>query len=614
MKFTLEKSLSLAALGVLGALQTAAAAPVYEIENLTDYQLDGEGTLTQTRNGYALAINAAGQVVGMSQGKKKLSSSDVENENSDLDNDTGISPSETITYSINSPIDGNNYAFTAEQNSTPQKWVPTFSAIGGSLAPDSTDPVSHVDAYYYGINDTNMRVGSFTGEQKTVKYTGTTEGQENWYYRDFEQRGFLQLADGSQIPLLPTFLNYTNTETNKTAALGGWSVATDVNVDGLVAGYGSFGLNQQSINNINECLDDDDTTPDAICIQALQFPSATGSRGINYQLRGMIWSQTTAAEPIVLPLGLTPDNTDNLFAAQAFAINPEGTVVGRSHTYRGGDKDKLAYDAAYWTKDVTTGKYQYHWVPMGDDIRYSIAYDINDEGILVGSYNKYINGVAVNKFFYFDTKNPETGVITPSDFTGGVSELGSVPKDINNLGQVVGNIDTTFDLDTARPKEAFLFNKADDEFVNLNKLLTCESKGYEKQADGSWVRHKVEVTDGTGKSFTYDVDYKVVEANQISEDGSIVGTVFARKPVYQLDVNGDFILENGKPIFELNGYGEPLTSYVPRMVVLKPATEAAAEACTVIDDSDVDKPYERQGGAMLAWLLALPLVWLRRRK
>lgn len=248
---------------------------------------------------------------------------------------------------------------------------------------------------------------------------------------------------------------------------------------------------------------------------------------------------------------------------------------------------------------------------MADAVSSSIAYDVNDNGIVVGSYRSYISGYLRDKFFYFDINTPDVPYVTPNDFAATTTDLSSKPKDINNKGQIVGYIETTYDKEKPRPKAGFLYEKSTGEFSNLNTLLTCESKGFEKGADGNWTRHKVEVQDGTGKVLSYNSDIQVVEASSINEDGTIVGTAFIRKPSYQFDKNGNIIVgENGLPLFELSGNGEPVTAYVPRMVVLKPATNG--QACTVDDSTDTGN-YERQGAASLAWLLALPLVWLRRR-
>ncbi|MBL4817132.1 MAG: DUF3466 family protein, partial [Shewanella sp.] len=242
----------------------------------------------------------------------------------------------------------------------------------------------------------------------------------------------------------------------------------------------------------------------------------------------------------------------------------------------------------------------------------------NDNGILVGSYKQYLQGYERDKFFYFDTKGT-ADLVTPFDFSSsaGISDLSSKPKDINNKGQVVGYIETTHDKEKPRPKAGFLFDKETDDFRNLNQLLTCESKGFEK-VDDKWIRKTVEVADGSGKTLTYNADLVIVEANGINEEGVIVGTVSVRKPQYKFDSNGNLVIgDNGLPIFEVNGYGDPLTSYLPRSVVLQTngdeATDEWLAANNCVDNNEEPDDYERKGAASFAWLFALPLLWFRRR-
>ena len=113
--------------------------------------------------------------------------------------------------------------------------------------------------------------------------------------------------------------------------------------------------------------------------------------------------------------------------------------------------------------------------------------------------------------------------------------------------------------------------------------------------------------------------FKIVEANSINDSGTIVGTAFIRKPSYQFDSSGDLIIgDNGLPFFELNGYGDPVTSFLPRMMVIQTTGEQASDewkaANSCIDDNEENGNYERKGAASLGWLLMLPLVWLRRRR
>lgn len=610
MKLKLDKTLSLVAIGVVSALQGVQAAPVYEIKNIEDFDLNG--TIESTRNGYGMFVNSNNESVGVAKGKKKLSVDDEDD--GVIDVEDGIAPEELIVYSIDLPIIANNFTFTSDENGASGAWIPTFESVFGTTPPVDSDPdvpesINSIDAYYYGISTAGVKVGAYTAPEQTVEYTGTNEDQEYWYYREFEERGFVKLPDGSDVPLLPPVTEYYSEDEDVTVTVGGMSIAAAVNENNVVAGYASTELSKTSIDRIESCITGE-TYPIDICVQREQYPNTSGFRNIVYQTRAYVWDVDNA-QGIELPLGLESDS-DTVFTAQGLGINIDGIVAGRSHVYRNGNTDKLAQDAAYWKKD-SDGNYQYHWIPMKDDQRYSIAYDINDNGILVGSYNQYLDGYPRDKFFYFDTNNPDEGFVTPNDFFEGISDRASRPKDINNLNQVVGYIEVTADKEKPRVKAGFLFDKDKDEFSDLNALLTCGSKGYEQDAEGEWVRNRVEVEDGSGDTLSYESEIRIVEANSIGEDGTIVGTAFIRKPSYQFDSDGNLIIgDNGLPLFEIDGNGDPVTAFIPRMVVLQPSS--TGEACPVEEnDNSGNGNYERKGAASLGALLLLPLLWLRRR-
>ncbi len=131
MKLKFDKALSLVAIGVLSVIGSAQAASVYEIVNIEDYDLNG--TLDGTRNGYAMAINDEDELVGISKGKKKLTTDDVDD--SVIDIEDGISEAETITYSVYSEIEANNFTFIASENASVGSWVPEFFSMADTFDP-----------------------------------------------------------------------------------------------------------------------------------------------------------------------------------------------------------------------------------------------------------------------------------------------------------------------------------------------------------------------------------------------------------------------------------------------------------------------------------------------
>ncbi|GGI88337.1 DUF3466 family protein [Shewanella gelidii] len=613
----LNKPLSLVALSVIGSLQIAHAAPVYTIENLADLMDQSaeapKGTLDGTRNGYGLAVNDQDEMVGIAKGKKKLSTADIDDDGI-IDIEDGIADEERITFSIDKAIEGNNFTFTAGENASNGAWLPLFDSVNGTTDPSDTDVVNSVDTYYYDINNAGIKVGAMTAPEQTLEYTGDNTDQDFWYFREYEQRGVIKTAD-AEVEVIPPYVQYVNEDDEtETALVGGFSTVVAINQNNLTTGYASTDMSNSGKSQVDNCFDDSETLPLDICVQDKQFPDDnTGARKVQYQTRAFVW-QLEGNEVVAtqLPLGLEPSSSSTTtYIAQGLGINTAGTVAGRSHVYRNGNRDRLRVDAGYWSKDAD-GVYQYNDIEMDKDFNSSIAYDINDDGILVGSYYSYLEGFLRHKFFYYDTQADNPEVITPNDFFSKTSDRESKPKDINNQGQVVGFVDTTSERDgKPRPKAGFLFDVNTLEFSNINKIMTCDSRGYVADGDG-WKRQEISVSDDTGDVLTYEADIYVVEATSINENGTIVGTAFVRKPTYKTDDNGDLELgENGGPLFDRNANGEPVTSYLPRMVVLKPTN--SGEGCSEVDGTE-DEPFVRKGAATFAWLFALPLVWLRRRK
>ncbi|WP_169903088.1 DUF3466 family protein [Paraferrimonas sedimenticola] len=603
MTFSKPSSLSRLALAVAGIVSSAAvhAAPVYEIVNIKDFDLE---TLTGTRTSYAMGGNANGEIVGTANGRRP----EID---FDFDNNTGVGGEEVIVLSVTNPIVANLFAFNANETTN---YTLNFDPILNDTPPSSTDPVNDSNSVMFGINGNGLKVGYASANQKTLPIPPAENPGEDdpttWYFRDFEERAFVKVGDNTATMIEPPFTTYE--EVN----VGGLSRATGVNVMNTIYGTASVDLTSNGKTVVQNCKQAAEDNPDTaepvdVCVQRNQFPNSNGSTNVAYQMRAFKWEvqgDTVNATQLTFPFEIADDD-NRVFLAQALGANDNGTIVGRSHNYRDGDTNNIRYDAAWWTPNNEIKTITFN----NNDIFDSVAYDINNAGLLIGRSTRYIQGYLRAKFFILDTNEADPRIKEPLDLANAPTDLSSFPRSINEAGQVTGNVEIDFDKEKPRRRHAFLYEHATETFNNVNNLLTCESKGLVRNGD-SWTRHQVTVQDGDGVEFTYPTIIEVVEGNEILEDGTILGTAFITKPNYKLDEEGKVIVgDNGKPFFNLNGNGEPVVTQIPRAVVLKPVTNA--EACTFTDEADPNPPYKRKGAAAW-WLLALagPLLWFRRRK
>ncbi|SDJ70168.1 Protein of unknown function [Ferrimonas sediminum] len=635
-----KTTLAMALMTAWGAQAATVEWNAYEIVNLDEMFSLSSSQLPATRNGYGGDINNQGVVLGIAQGVNDTSG--VEDDGIIGEVEDVIFPTvDALSPDISRAFQGNNFAYEINEGNG---WTAIHSPINNQSAPDDTENDATSDAFYFGIKaDGDVRVGRTSGTQSKVADPTPDEGDEDpfFYVRDFDARGVVQ-SGGNETQLVPPYTEYTSEVSgSSTVDIGGYSVAAAVNSLDQVAGYVGTTLASGSEDVIDSCWNvflENPTTanPMDVCIQAQQ-----NSGTVQYQVRPAVWQldPATGAATLTktLDLPFTPlDSDTTVYTAMGLGINAAGVVVGESNQ-RNDSNNLMSYRwAQIWMPDgtiVSPSKLNI------EGLRGSTATAINDNGIAVGTVQRYISGYPRTKFWVYDVNSDEEYYTEPSDFNpGGQTDLSSLAKDINSNGLVVGNIEVDVQAQLPRRRNAFVYDYAADQagdsnaFVNLNNLLTCNSRGYVADENGSVVDDegnrwsKFMITDDTtfAQSITYEADFTIVEANGVNDNGDIVGTALVQLPRVKVE-DGKVVTEEvtdpetgetvTKIVIETDGFGKPITDQLPRPVVMR--ANGGASSCTIPLETDGDStPNERSGASLpLGWVLALlPLAWFRRRR
>ncbi|MBY6095149.1 DUF3466 family protein [Ferrimonas balearica] len=674
---TRKVAVAVSAAMALGATSVQAEAnwPAYEIQNINEV-FSVRGTLDNSRNGYGAAF-AGETALGIAKGVNDATTSEDDNVIDDVVD--AILPEESATTnSIYRPFNGNNFLF---EQSAATSWEPTYVPLLENTPPvlnpdedENPDAIPRTNAFYFDATPLGLRTGSTSALQQTPLPNENCDPAENedcsefLYYRDFESRAFLQ-SDAGYLLLPPEAASMAYVTADEDldptpVQTGGSSVATAVNDNGVVVGYASTEFSETAGDNIDLCIEaladeDSETVPLPIeaCVQNLQNGSVIG-----YQTRGYVWQVDTSSMSIVsqqtLPLTFTPSelptesDRDNVYLGQALGLSDGNNdfIVGRGNQLNKSDRPLSTLYAQAWK--AIGGDYSTYLIgPTVEDserVEQSIAYDVNDSGLAVGVVRRWIDGYIRNKFAVVDlSAEPEEYrdgqrymFTEPNDFFDSQSDLASIGRSINNNGIVVGNIEVDRVKNLPRRVRAFAYDHTNDDFINLNELLTCDSRGYVPAQEGDegievdeagnlWKSYTVVDDENFSTTITYNVEITLVDANQIDDNGNIVATALVRLPrvkteeVEETDEDGNTTIRTvvvideatGKPVIETDANGNPTTNQVPRSVVLKPVD--AAQTCTLtIEDGLNPPPNERQGASFgWAWLMALaPLAWWRRRK
>jgi hypothetical protein len=437
-----------------------------------------------------------------------------------------------------------------------------------------------------GITDNGQIFGKATAPYLPMKEFINSDGEitdtfvdsdgveRDFWLRQHGERGFFSPDNGT------TFYSITPTEARFG---GGVSAIIDMNENGVAVGYESYQLTPGA----QEYLEDDElgcANPDVLANIPYEICQQKVVDNM-YYLQGIKAKISDSGEVESEPLGLlvTPHpEDDRSFFSRALAVNNSGVAVGYA---TGWDNNEVitptvnerasASYAVVFKEDAEGNKTifdlnQQHY-QFRSFINYSIAYDINDNGIAVGYARS--EETFVQKFFYVDTTKPdsEVEVILPEDFFGS-SE--SIAYAINNQDVIVGQGQVESHNDSPqnpRRTAAFIYDLSSDtpKVVNINNLLSCDSP------------------------------YDIITAKDINDAGQISATAIMQATSYD---------EKGEQVLDENGNAVMID--VARAVLLNPIS-GEEEDC-----GDFEDKVERQGASLnfLSLLSLFGLITVRFRR
>lgn len=628
----------------LAASFGAQAATVYKIENIDEFY-KVNGTVNNSRSGFGITLNNANDFVGGASGAfaPALSEGDQDIVNNSA-NDVVLSQAATYTQlhpfhrsrTVKRIPESTNLIFKFSNALEPEK-IEIFDEV------ILDENISTIESFAFDISDSGLILGTTSSPSYAITDPDQRESNSDrnspFYAYEFLQRAMI-VDNGVVNTFEPDFSEY-----------GGQSGLTAINDSNLVVGYMSTGLEHDAKTRIeSSCLGNDarfedisitedpldnegnviPKSPKPIQICALGFVDGNDTvLGAQYYLEAYSWQYQNGVLTNATPLGrLTnpiDDNDAASYVSVATDVNNSNIAVGRSTTFRKGDKrigNRLEVATVY-----KNGKIIDLMDHNNDSWFDSSANSINNNNLVVGYMEKNIRGFYRKKFFIYDALSEDTTLSFPTDFSETQSDFASNAKSINDKNQVVGSIEVDSQkVDSGRRTHGFIYEHSDQSFNDINDLLTCESKGYVKTGN-DWKKYQVEATGGNEQKISYDADITVVDASKIAEDGTIIATALVTLPRVKtrwVDDKGNEVTSttegaveelvvdaNGEPVFDTNATGEPVTEQIPRAVILKP-TEG--EACQVVEEDSLDYKQERQGAGfgLSALLIATAGLFLRR--
>ncbi|WP_127022788.1 DUF3466 family protein [Rheinheimera mangrovi] len=334
---------------------------------------------------------------------------------------------------------------------------------------------------------------------------------------------------------------------------GGFATASKISESNYIAGSGSVSMLDTN-KTVIETACKGESTPVNLCYHGYGTSS--------YVERALVWKmndsgQISAAVQYGFLGPVVEGTTDATYLSRATSVNDSGIAVGYS-SYTNEERQIFTNHATVFDQSEVSAVID----PLEWDG--SVANDINNENIIVGTATKRINGISRGRMFIFDY-NTKTAVY-PNGF---FSSSGTVPAAINENNMIVGSAEVIPSDSTTRRQVAFLYDMATESFTDLNTLLPCGA------------------------------NFNLVEAKDINNNNEIIAN--AIYSLEQRDAKGDVVKDSA---------GNPVMENVTRPVKLIPVPNGTIENCNVPEEIT----YERKGGSS-SWysLLLLPLLMLRRK-
>lgn len=401
------------------------------------------------------------------------------------------------------------------------------------IDPDTNRYTDSVNYVANDVNSSRVIVGQ-AGEPYRREWTTDQEGNDVQYFmRDTFPRGFVY-RDGQV-----TFLT-GESDTFQ----GGSGNALALNERNQIVGFAAF-QNIDGLNNrINFCIEgptNDEGEPTAanealeVCVWRYWYANevrrvADGfGRTPIFTERAYMWTLEEDGSVTTQQLGgfmrEFPEPSDPEqeqrepvpLASRAVDVNASGIAVGAARRFvtyfNGAENIDVMSSVAFRDGDI---------IPLQSEFRTtrSEATAINDNNIVVGFSLVNTGSANRQRAYWVDLDNLEAGRTYPSGF---FSTSAWRPRAINNHNVMVGRAEATAELGIERPTVGFRYDIDNEQLVDLNHLLPCNS------------------------------GYRVVDAYDINDNGDILALATTDVTI---DIDGNADTQERLRIIRLQSSGE----------------------------------------------------------